>query len=226
LAGVGSTTFANVDLSGVKGLETLSHVGPSFIGIDTIYRSKGKIPLVFLRGAGVPDDFIKNMKFMNFTRNGFYSLFISHSSQDKEFADYLYNDLQNNGVRCWLDSENMRGGEKLEEQIDKAIRKHERMLLILSLASMASEWVKTEIAKARKLEVEENRKVLFPIRLCAIETIKDWKCFDSDIGKDSAREIRDYCIPNFSNWKDHDAYKKAFNKLLDDLHGKPELPSA
>jgi Pentapeptide repeats (8 copies) len=46
------TFFADVDVSTVKGLETVRHRGPSTIGVDTIYRSKGKIPEVFLRGAG------------------------------------------------------------------------------------------------------------------------------------------------------------------------------
>ena len=49
-------------------------------------------------------------------------------------------------------------GEKLHEQIDEAIRVHEKVLLILSESSMNSEWVKTEIAKARKREVREKRK--------------------------------------------------------------------
>jgi hypothetical protein len=33
-------------------------------------------------------------------------------------------------------------------------------------------------------------------------------------GKDSAREIREYFIPDFSEWKEHDKYKKAFERLL------------
>src|SRR5882672_1247740 len=54
---LGFTTFGDVDLSEVRGLEGARHEGPSTIGIDTIYRSHGKIPELFLRGAGVPDDF-------------------------------------------------------------------------------------------------------------------------------------------------------------------------
>lgn len=90
---------------------------------------------------------------------------------------------------------------------------------------MQSEWVKTEISKARRRELRENRQVLFPIRICKFEELRDWECFDADTGKDSAREIREYFIPDFSNWKDHDSYKKAFDKLLKDLQGKTELPS-
>jgi hypothetical protein len=31
------------------------------------------------------------------------------------------------------------------------------------------------------------------------------------------REVCEYFIPDFSNWKDHDAYKVAFDRLLRDL---------
>jgi hypothetical protein len=88
------------------------------------------------------------------------------------------------------------------------------LLLILSSYSMQSEWVKTEIAKARQHEVQEKRQVLFPVRLVPFEAIRDWECFDADTGKDSAREIREYFIPDFSNWKNYDAYQKAFTRLL------------
>src|SRR5712692_6576066 len=46
-ATVGATTFGNVDLREVKGLETVTHSFPSSIGIDTLYRSEGHIPRGF-----------------------------------------------------------------------------------------------------------------------------------------------------------------------------------
>jgi uncharacterized protein YjbI with pentapeptide repeats len=217
---LGYTIFADVDLSSVKGLETVIHKGPSSIGIDTIYRSKGRIPRVFLRGAGVPENFIEYMASLVGSGIEFYSLFISYSTNDQAFADRLYADLQAKDVRCWFAPHDMRSGRKVHEQIDAAIRMHDKMLLILSEHSMNSEWVKTEISKARKREVRDGKRVLFPIRLCTFETLRDWECFDADTGKDSAREIREYFIPDFSNWKDHDAYKLAFDRLLKDLQGK------
>jgi hypothetical protein len=223
---IGQTTFADLDLSEVLGLQTVVHLGPSSIGIDTIYRSKGKIPHIFLRGAGVPENFITYMASLVGSGIEFYSLFISYSTLDQEFAERLHADLQAKGVRCWFAPHDIRGGKKIHEQIDEAIRVHDKLLLILSPASMESEWVKTEISKARKREIREDRRVLFPIRLCSFETLRDWECFDADTGKDSAREIREYFIPDFSNWKDHDAYRKAFDRLLDDLHGKPDAVSA
>ena len=88
---------------------------------------------------------------------------------------------------------------------------------MLSLDSMSSEWVKREIAKARRREMHEKKQVLFSVRLVSFETIRDWECFDADTGKDSAREIREYFIPDFSDWKNPDSYDAAFGRLLQDL---------
>ena len=90
-------------------------------------------------------------------------------------------------------------------------------MLILSANSMASEWVRTEIRKARKRERAEKTRVLFPVRLVGFEAIRDWELFDADEGKDLAGEIREYYIPDFSSWKEHDSYQKEFEKLLRDL---------
>jgi hypothetical protein len=107
-----------------------------------------------------------------------------------------------------------KSGRKLHEQIGEAIRVSERVLLILSQASMASEWVKTEIAEARQIEINERRPVLFPISLVPYAALRAWKNFDADTGKDSAREIREYFIPDFSIWKDDALYQAALERLL------------
>jgi uncharacterized protein YjbI with pentapeptide repeats len=223
-ASIAYTTFGDNDLSDATGLESAKHGGPSTIGIDTIYRSRGKIPEPFLRGCGVPEDFIAYARSLAINPIQFYSCFISYSTKDQDFADRLYADLQNKGVRCWFAPHDVQGGRKLHEQIDEAIRLHDKLLLILSPHSMESEWVKTEIAKARRREVRDQRRVLFPIRLAPFETLRDWECFDADTGKDSAREIREYFIPDFSNWKDHDSYQEAFQRLISDLKASDTKP--
>ena len=147
----------------------------------------------------------------------YYSCFISYSTHDQEFAERLHADLQAKGVRCWFAPHDIKGGRKIHEQIDEAIRLHDRLLLILSEHSMSSEWVKTELAKARKRETKEGKRVLFPVRLVGFERLRDWECFDADTGKDSAREIREYFIPDFSNWKEHDSYQAGLGRLISDL---------
>ena len=67
--------------------------------------------------------------------------------------------------------------------------------------------------------------MLFPVRLVSYDVIRDWKLFNADEGKDLATEIREYYIPDFSEWKNHDLYRREFEKLLKDLRtdaGKSE----
>lgn len=75
----------------------------------------------------------------------------------------------------------------------------------------------TEIRKARKVEIKEKRRKLFPIRLVSMERLQEWECFDSDTGKDLAVEVREYFIPDFSDWTDPEAFQASFGRLLDDL---------
>jgi len=78
-ADVGYTIFGDVDLSEVKGLETVRHYGPSIVGIDTVYKSKGKISEVFLRGCGIPDQFISYIGSLVGQAIQYHSCFISYS---------------------------------------------------------------------------------------------------------------------------------------------------
>jgi hypothetical protein len=218
----GWTQIEGVDLSSAIGLENVLHNGPSAVDIGTIFRSGGRIPERFLRGVGVPELLITYIPSLVTNPLQFYSVFISYSTGDQEFAQQLHSDLQAHGVRCWFAPHDAQGGKKLHEQIDSAIRVYDRLLLILSDNSMQSEWVATEIAKARRREKREGRQMLFPIRLVGFAAIEEWECFDADTGKDSAREIREYLIPDFSNWKKLDEYRASLKKLLRDL--KPDLP--
>ena len=213
------TVFADIDLSETIGLNTVKHYGPSIIGIDTLYKSGGTIPESFLRSCGVPDEFIVAMPTTIKAQqaNPFDSCFISCSTKDEEFIERLYSRLQAQRVPVWFAPKDIRGVKKLHEQIEIAIQMYDRLLIVLSEDSLQSEWVMTEIREAWKRERAENRRKLFPIRLVDLDTLRAWKCFDADVGKDLAVEIREYFIPDFSNWKDHDAFEAEFAGLLNGL---------
>jgi uncharacterized protein YjbI with pentapeptide repeats len=221
-ATIGWTVFANNDLSSVIGLERVHHKGPSTIGIDTIFRSDGNIPESFLRGAGVPDNFITYARSLVGSAVNFYSCFISYSTKDEEFARRLYSRMRDDHLRVWFAPEDIKAGLKIHEQLEQAIQMHDRLLVVLSENSLQSEWVMTEIRNARQVELRENRRKLFPIRLVDFDAIRKWKCFDADSGKDLAIEVREYFIPDFSNWKDHDSFEKAVIRLLRDLNAYEE----
>jgi len=219
LAQFGQTVVVYTDLSVASNVDSCQHVAPSQMGLDTLMDSQ-PLPEVFLRGCGLSDQLITYLPSLRNQAIEFYSCFISYSTRDQEFAERLYADLQSRGVRCWYAPHHVQGGRKLHEQIDEAIRVHDKLLLVLSEASMESEWVRTEIAKARTREISERRRMLFPVRLVDFARLQEWECFDADAGKDSAREIREYYVPDFSRWKDHDSYHVELVKLLNDLKSR------
>jgi hypothetical protein len=216
---IGYTNLANIDLSAVKGLETVMHGGPSTMGIDTLFRSKGKIPEAFLRGCGVPEYLIENQEaFVGSVEPiQFYSCFISYSTKDEEFAKRLHARMGEEKLRVWYAPEELQGGKKVHEQVDEAIRFYQKLLVILSPHSINSKCVRDEIRRARKSEIREGQRKLFPIRLMDYGDLKQWESFYADLAEDLAEEIREYFIPDFSNWKNHDAFEAAFARLLEDL---------
>jgi uncharacterized protein YjbI with pentapeptide repeats len=217
-AGLGLTVMANTDLSNVKGLASVGHFGPSFISIDTFFRSGGTIPEVFLRGAGVPDIFIEYAASLAGKPIEFYSAFISYSSKDEDLAKRLHADLQAKGVRCWFAPEDLKLGDKFRTEIDRAIRLHDKLLLLLSANSILSDWVEKEVETAFDRERRDKRTVLFPVRLddSIMDAVDGWA---ADIRR--TRHIGD-----FTKWKDHDAYQKAFDRLLRDLKAGAKSPEA
>ena len=48
--------------------------------------------------------------------------------------------------------------------------------------------------------VEKYGVTICWVKLVAVEEVKEWKLFDADRGVDSAREVREYFIPDFKNW--------------------------
>jgi len=206
---ISDTTFVGVDVINTVGLQNVHHYGPSTIGIDTIYASQGKIPEAFLRGCGVPENFIQYMSSLTGKAFEYYSCFISYSSKDQDFAERLYSDLQNKGVRCWFAPEDMKIGDKIRDRIDQSIRIHDKLLLILSEHSISSKWVEDEVESAYEQERIRSTTVLFPVQIdsAAEDTDKAW----------AAKLRRSRHIGDFTQWKDHDAYQKAFDRLMRDL---------
>ena len=210
--------MANTDLSEVKGLELVDHLGPSSIGIDTFFRSGAKIAESFLRGAGVPDVFLRYAASVAGQAIAFYSAFISYSTKDEDLAKRLYADLQAKGVRCWFAPEDLTIGDKFRTEIDRAIRVHDKLLLLLSANSILSDWVEKEVETAFDRERRNKGAVLFPVRL-------DEAVIDAEVAW-AADIRRTRHIGDFTQWKDHDAYQKAFDRLLRDLKADKASVSA
>jgi uncharacterized protein YjbI with pentapeptide repeats len=211
---IGWTTFGNLDLRQVKALNLVTHIGPSTIGIDTIYRSAGHIPHTFLREAGVPESFIREMNslFAGMKPLEFSSCFISYSSHDHAFAERLHSDLRTENLRCWFAPEDLKIGDRFQERIEESIQVFDKVIIVLSEASVESRWVEREVNAAREREERDDLTVLFPIRIDD-EVMKATQPWAADIRR--SRHIGD-----FRGWEVRASYLKAFERLLRDLQAK------
>ncbi len=176
MARLGYTAFGHKNLSNTIGLDLCKHEALSYLDHGTISRS-GMLPLSFLRGCGLPDNYLQYLPSLLNQAIQFYSCFISYSTKDQEFAECLYPDLQNKGVRCWFASKDMKIGDVFRTRIDESIRLHDKLLIILSENSIHSPWVATEVESAFEREHREKKQTfLCPISLdtCVMETNQAW----------------------------------------------------
>jgi hypothetical protein len=214
-ATLGGTIFGDTDLTAVRGLETCRHIGRSTIDHWTLAQS-GPLPLAFLRGCGLPDTLIDYLPSLLNQPFAYYSCFISYASRDHAFAERLYADLQNKGVRCWFAPEDMKTGDRIRPRIDETIHVYDKLLLVLSKTSVASQWVEQEVETALAWEREQDTTILFPVRIDnTVMTLKTgWPAL--------IRNSRN--IGDFRRWKTHGVYQKAFDRLLRDLKAADRQP--
>lgn len=211
-ASLHETVFADSDLSRVTGLETCVHRGPSVVDFRTLADS-GPLPLVFLRGVGLPDNLIDYLPSLVGQAIQYYSCFISYSSRDDDFARRIHADLQGKGVRCWFAPHDLPIGGKIMDEIDAAVRLRDKLLLVLSEHAIESDWVEDEVKTAFEEERRRGQTVLFPIRLddAVLGTKEAW-----------AGKLRmDRNIGDFRQWKDHDRYQESLKRVLRDLSARP-----
>lgn len=218
---VGYTSFVNVNLKNVQNLETVKHIGPSYIAISTIFNSDGHVPRVFLRGCGIPEIFIQHLPSLVATPVQFSSCFISFSYADRSFALKLHDHLQARGIRCWLDERQMRPRDDSIQRVERGISRWDRVLLCCSEASLTSWWVDKEIHKAITKEIqmmkETGRKALslIPLNL-------DGYLFKKERPSGEKDEILTRLAADFTGWETAGAiFEEQFERVVRALRTDP-----
>lgn len=104
-------------------------------------------------------------------------IFISHSSEDKQFAIWLAVDLANAGHTPWLDEWEIRAGESIPKKIEEGIKNCDFVAVILSEHSVKSNWVEREWQAKYWEEVENGHVKVIPILFnqCQIPTLLKMK---------------------------------------------------
>jgi hypothetical protein len=177
------TTFLT-DMTVAHGLEEMRHHSFSTIGEGFLLRqTRRPWPIAFLRGCGLTDFEIEQVRAIATTPIEFYSCFLSYSSKDDTFAVRLHDALQARGIRCWLDKHEILPGDNVAKKVGEGIRLWDKVLLCCSRNSLSPAtgwWVTDEIERAlgkeRQLQRERQEETLAVIPLNLDDFLFDAAC--------------------------------------------------
>jgi hypothetical protein len=200
--------FAGVDLRATRGLAAVPHGGPSHVDMLTLLCSRGQIPEPFLRGCGVPGEFIAFARSLDYTPIETPACLISYSYRDQAFAHALQNDLRARNLQCWSAAEDTMIAGNACDRLDESIRVHDAVLVVLSRHSARDDWLEDAVSAALEAEAQRDGQILFPITLddVLVNSQARW-----------AARVRRLRVADFSGWEDPDAYRKAFAAVLREL---------
>jgi CheY-like chemotaxis protein len=101
------------------------------------------------------------------------SVFLSHSSRDKDFVRRLAVDLQRSGFEVWFDEWEILVGDSISQRISAGLDKSAFVVVALSSHSVASGWVEKEWHSKVGTEARAREVAILPILLehCRIPSL-------------------------------------------------------
>jgi TIR domain/Pentapeptide repeats (8 copies) len=221
----GRTAISGVDLSRAAELNEAVHVYPSPVDSGTLERTAAGLRTVgdvrrsevlrFLSNTGFSEDFLALFRASIGKPIEFYSVFLSHSSLDKDFARRLYSDLRTMGVACWFDEHQILPGSGILEEIDRGVKMWDKLILVCSSNSLSAKtgwWVEQELERALRKErelraSEESRS--FAVIPIAIDNyvFEKWE-------SPFRATILERHVGDFRSWEDPQEYTRALERLV------------
>jgi len=214
-AACGHTVFGDVDLSLSTGLETTQHYGLSMLGTDTYLRSKGRIPDVFLRGCGIPDNVIAVLPSLVAETLKNPSLQILYHVDDQAFVDQLHQRLTASGFRVWLHGRDYWLGDKERQYASMVMGDtFDYRIVCSSQSSLASKWF--NITDKHGVHIfhrrPEGEKGFVILDL-------DGRLRELDTPQPLVGRLQQKTIQPYNDWQNADTFDESFDYLVRWLRG-------
>jgi len=165
---IGYTVFQNCDLSEALDLDKVRHDAPGTVGIDTVFRSHGKLPEAFVLGIGAPPELLAFLKSIDDSDSLGGEYYISCVKADVPFAQNLRDNLRSQGIRSWVFAENFRGNPLVdrrstseEEEIERHVRHYDKLIVVCSQAGLDSETIRTDLTQANDLQQSKDQWLVY-----------------------------------------------------------------
>ena len=90
------------------------------------------------------------------------TVFISYAHEDEELARKIAYDLDQRGIKVWIDFREIKIGDSLTAKISEGIRQADYVLVLLTKSSVESTWVTREVQAAFQKDSASAERVLIP----------------------------------------------------------------
>ncbi len=207
----GLTRFVNCDLSNIIGLDSARHSGPSTLGLDTVARSRGMMPVKFLEQAGVAAPLLAAQDAMRGAARSYPTVLIVASAEDCELAGRLRSGL----VAAQIPSWDIAADDELATRSGAILLEHtpyyDRLVLLCTAQSLESSKASTYFAQLAGGRRPEAGQAI--VTLAADDIFyrrEDHLC----------NTLREGPVLDFRGWEDANVYGDALASLVDILTRK------
>ena len=118
--------------------------------------------------AGLTSEWLPDS--LNQTRTGMpdqfqFDVFLSHSAKDKAVVRDVAARLQRDGVRVWLDEEQIKPGDSIPAKIEAGLELSRVLVLCMSANAFGSDWAQLEAGTFRFRDPLNRERRFIPLRL-------------------------------------------------------------
>ncbi len=201
------TLFGDCDLSRVIALDTARHAGPSIIGLDTLFRSKGLVPPQFLRQAGVAEVLVSVQAQLSQVQDACPRVLLVSSIKDEELAGRIQADLRVSGILCWRLCADDEEALRADEGAPHRALFYDCLLLLCSSYALESPLACRFYSQIAQSNGAGRRRIL---PLAADELLYNRQ--DQLCGT-----LRKECLIDFRGWEQPEAYGRGLAELAGTL---------